>query len=82
MHYNYYYTLSYILLINTLFYYKNPNKQDLQQTARNHSSNIDFRDSTNLYKKCAAKLFSFLDIDTTLASDNPLRFRKNLFEWI
>ena len=34
----------------------------------------------NLYKKCTAKPFSFLVIDTTLASDNPLRFRKNLLE--
>ena len=34
----------------------------------------------NLYKKCTAKPFSFMVIDTTLASDNPLRFRKNLLE--
>ena len=34
----------------------------------------------NLYKKCTAKPFSFSVIDTTLASDNPLRFRKNLLE--
>ena len=32
----------------------------------------------NLYKKCTAKSYSFLVNDTTLASDNPLRFRKNL----
>ena len=25
--------------------------------------------------------YSFLVIDTTLASDNPLRFRKNLFKY-
>ena len=31
----------------------------------------------NLYKKCNEKLYSFLVIDTTLASDNPLGFRKN-----
>ena len=34
----------------------------------------------NLYKKCIAKPYSFLVIDTTLASDNPSRFRKNLLE--
>ena len=28
------------------------------------------------YKKCTAKPYAFLVIDTTLASDNPLRFRK------
>ena len=34
----------------------------------------------NLYKKCTAKPYSLLVIATTLASDNPLRFRKNLSE--
>ena len=33
----------------------------------------------NLYKKCTAKPNSFLVIDTTLASDNHLRFRKDIF---
>ena len=32
----------------------------------------------NLYKKCTSKPFYFLVIDTTLVSDNPLRFRKNI----
>ena len=36
----------------------------------------------NLYKKGTAKLCSFLVIDTTLASDNPSHFRKNLEEKI
>ena len=36
----------------------------------------------HLYKKCTAKPYSFLIIDATLASDNPLRFRKNLLERI
>ena len=36
----------------------------------------------NLYKKCTAKPYSFLVIDTTLASDIPLRFRKKLLERI
>ena len=36
----------------------------------------------NLYKKCTAKPYSSLVIDATLASDNPLRFRKNLSERI
>ena len=34
----------------------------------------------NLYKKCNEKLYSFLVIDTTLVSDNPLGFRKNSLE--
>ena len=32
----------------------------------------------NLYKNCTAKSHYFLFIDATLASDNLLRFRKNL----
>ena len=36
----------------------------------------------NLYEKFAAKSYYFLVIDTTLASDNPLRFGKNLVERI
>ena len=36
----------------------------------------------NLYKKCTAKTYYFLVIDTTLASDNSSRFRKNLLERI
>ena len=36
----------------------------------------------NIYKKIAAKPYSLLVIDTTLASDNPLHFRKNLLEKI
>ena len=32
------------------------------------------------FEKCTAKPYSFLVIDTALASDNPLRFRKNLLK--
>ena len=45
-------------------------------------SDIDFQDFMNLYKKCTQNPYSFLVIDTTLASDNPLRFRKKLLERI
>ena len=51
----------------------------LQQIAFNNSSHIDFMD---LYKKCTEKPYSIFAIDDTLASDNPLRFRKNLLEKI
>ena len=61
---------------------KIPIKRELQQIAFNHSSDIDFHYFINLYKKCTTKLYSFLLIDTTLASDNLLRFRKNLLERI
>ena len=35
-----------------------------------------------LYIKCTSQPYSFLGIDTTLASDNPSRFKKNLLERI
>ena len=50
--------------------------------ALNHSSDIDFQDFINMYKKCTTKPYSFLVIDATLASDNSLRFIKNLLERI
>ena len=61
---------------------KIPNKREIQQIAFNHSSDIDFQDLLNLYKKCTAKPYSFLVIDSTLASDNASRFRKNILERI
>ena len=39
------------------FIIKIPNKTELQQTAFNHSSDIDCRDFMNFYKKCTAKPF-------------------------
>ena len=62
------------------FIMKIPNKRKLQQIAVNHSSYIDFKDFIKIYKKCTANPYSFLVIDTTLPSDNPLRFRINLLE--
>ena len=55
---------------------KIPKKRELQQIVFNHSSDIDFQDFMNFYKKCTPKPYSLLVIDATLASDNPLRFRK------
>ena len=57
---------------------KIPNKRELQQIALNHSSDIDFKDFMKINKKYTKKPHSFLVNDTTLPSDNPLRFRKNL----
>ena len=60
------------------FIMKIPNKRELQQIAVNHSSYIDFKDFMKIYKKCTAEPYSFLVNDTSLPSDDPLRFRKNL----
>ena len=55
-----------------------PNKRELQQIAINHSSDINTGDFIEIYRKCTDKPYSFLVIDTTLSSNNRLRFRKNL----
>ena len=70
--------------LNSTHYFimKIPNKQKLHQIAFNHSSDIEFKDFMNIYKTCTPKSYSFLVIDATLASDNSLRFRKNLLERI
>ena len=58
---------------------KIPNKRKLQQIVLNHSSNIGFKEFIKIYKKCTAEPSSLLVIDATLASDNPLRFRRKSF---
>ena len=60
------------------FIMKIPNNRELQQIALNHSSDIDFKYFIQIYKKSTKEPYSFLVNDTTLPSDNPLRFRKNL----
>ena len=69
--------------LNTSHFFiaKIPNKRELQQIAINHSSDISTKDFINIYRECTAKPYSFLVIDTTLASDNPLRFRKLFLEY-
>ena len=60
------------------FIMKIPNKRELMQIEINHSSDINTKDFIEIYRKCTDKTYSFLVIDTTLPSNNPLRFRKNL----
>ena len=70
--------------LNSTHYFvmETPNKRELQQIAFNHSSDIDFQDFMNLYKMCTAEPYFLLVINTSLASDNSLRFRMNLLERI
>ena len=42
-------------------------KRELRKIVYNYSSDIDFKDFMNLYKKCTAKPYSFLVTDATLA---------------
>ena len=82
-------TKSYFAVTNNIrlnstqyFVTKIPYKKELQQIAYNHSSDIDFKNFMNVYKKWTAKPYSSLVIDDTLASDNCSRFIKNLLEKI
>ena len=61
------------------FIAKVPNKRELQQTEINHSSDISTKVFANIYRKYTAEPHSFLGNDTTPASNNSLRLRKNLF---
>ena len=67
------------VLLNTSHFFiaKVPNKREINQTA--HSSDINTKDFVNIYRKCTAEPHFFLVNDITLPSNNPLRFRKNLF---
>ena len=56
---------------------KIPNKRELQQIALNHSSDIDFKDFMNIYKKCTTEPYSFLVNDTTL-HNHILKYQKML----
>ena len=59
-----------------------PNKRELQSIAINHSTDVEFDEFKDIYKKCTSDPYSFLTIDTTLPASNPLRFRKNIDEII
>ena len=62
------------------FIMKTPNKRELQQIALNHSSDIDFKDFMKIFNKYTAEPYFFLVNDTTLSSDDSLRFTKNLLK--
>ena len=63
--------------LNSTHYFimKISSKRGFQQMTLNQSSNIGYETLQIFTKKCIAKSYSFLVIDTTLASDNPLRFK-------
>ena len=55
-------------------------KRELQNIAINHSADIDYKNFLKIYRKCTNQPYSFFTIDTTLAADNPMRFRKNFLD--
>ena len=56
---------------------KNPNKRELRDIAI--IIHIKTEDFINIYKECTFEPYSSFINDTMLASNNRLRFRKNLF---
>ena len=64
----YFTVLKSIRLNSTHYEMKIPNKSELQQTKFGHSSDTDFQDLMNLYKKVLQNHIP--------SSDNPLNFRK------
>ena len=75
-----YFKVSQTIGLNTTHYFimKIPNKRELKQIALNHSSALGFKDFMKLDKDYTKQPFSFLVSHATLASDNLLRFKKNL----
>ena len=75
-----------VRLYSTHFFnMKITNKRELKQIALNHSPDIDPKDFIKIYRKYTSEPYTsynhmlhFLVNDTTLPSDDPLRFRKNL----
>ena len=56
------------------------NKRELQNITINHSTNIDYQDSKNIYREYTKEPYNFLTIDSALPAGDLLRFRKNLFD--
>ena len=75
-----YYAVPKNISLNSTYYFTMniPNKREVQQIAFNQTSDFDFKDFMNIYKKNILFLF----IDTTLASDNPLPLGKDLLDRI
>ena len=57
------------------------NRRELQNIATVHSD-IDYQDFKKIYRECTKEPYNFLTIDTTLPASDPLRFRKNFFEFL
>ena len=57
-----------------------PNLTQLKRIADIYLSDIEFNEFKRLYRKNAEEQYSFLLINTTLPSDYPSRFQKDLLE--
>ena len=74
-----YFKVTKTISLNATHYFikKISNKRAFWKIALNHSFDIEFKDFVKLYKDYTKEPFSLLANNTTLPSDNPLRF-KNL----
>ena len=75
-----YFDVSKDVRLNTSHFFiaKILHKREINQIA--HSSDINTKDFINIYRKFTAEPYWFLVDDTTLASNNSLWLRKNLFD--
>ena len=56
------------------------NKRELRNIVAYHSADIDYKDFMNIYRKCINRPYSFLITDTMFPANNPLKFRKKIFQ--
>ena len=59
---------------------KTRDRREFQNIAFNHSAHIDYERPEDL-RSCTKESFSFLNIDTTLPGDDPMRFRHNFSDF-
>ena len=52
-------------------------RRELQQTAIDHSTDIDYKDFLKICRNCTEEPYFLFTIETTLPANNPMRFRKN-----
>ena len=57
--------------------FKVNNKRELQNIAFNRSADINYKDFLKIYRNCTKEPYSFLTINTTLPTNDPMRFRMN-----
>ena len=74
-----YFSLPKEVRLNSMHYLimKIHNRRELQQIAIDHSAHIDYKDYLKIYRNCTKEPYSFFTINTILAADNPMRFKKN-----
>ena len=78
---SYFQVLKNVRLNTTHFFIiKIPYRQELQQIAIIHKSNIEFDKFKRLYRNYAAQSYSFLVIDGTLPSGNHYVFERIIME--